>query len=278
MKNIEQHERFYRNSEKPEIIYEMGVGSPMVIFNVAAHGNEPQPVLAVEEFLKEFNDKDLLAGKVRFTLSNPAALRAGKRFLSQDLNRAYPGNILGQGEARIAAQVMKLVVDADYVVDLHTAPDPPPFVILGARNEEKLRLAEFAPIRPIVLFEAKEPCAMVDFTKCGIGIELGSHESNDSAALGVKTINRFLSGVGLVDNSAFAEEHDYYEIFRGLTTEEIPEYLLEDLKNFQPVVNSELGIQTEDEFSYPVLCGAKDYTAIFCYLAKKVARENLTNL
>lgn len=277
MNNLELSERFYYKSEKPEIIYEVGEGFPMVVINVATHGNEYQPVAAVEEFLQGFNPNDLLRGKVRFTIANPTALRVRKRFLQGDLNRAYPGNILARGEDKIAAQMLMLVVDADYVIDLHTAPDPPPFVVLGARNNARLQLAELAPIKPIVLFEATTFCAMVDFTKCGIGIELGGHESNDSIVQGVSSINYFMSGLGLVSSDFQPiEEHEYYEIYRGLTMDEIPQPILNNLRNFYPIANSALGIQTEEEFSFPVLCGVKDYSPNYCYLAKKVGRESLS--
>lgn len=276
MNRIEQLERFYYKSEKPEVMYEAGEGSPLVVFNVATHGNEYRPVAAVEEFVQTFNSGDLLKGTVRFTLANPVALRAGRRFLHSDLNRAYPGNILAQGEDKIAAQMLELVRDADYVIDLHTAPDPPPFVILGARNESRLQLAELVPIKQIVLFEATAPCAMVDFTRCGIGIELGGHESDASVIQGVSSINYLMSGLGLLkDGSQAIEEHDYYEIYRALTIDEIPKDLLGNLKNFHPIANAALGIDIEEEFSYPVLTGIKDYSSIYCYLAKKVDRERL---
>ncbi len=275
MNNIEQPKSYY-GSEKPEIMFEVGEGFPLVVFNVATHGNEYQPVVAVEEFCQGFNPSDLIKGRVRFTMANPVALRAGKRFIQEDLNRVYPGNTLAQGESRIAAQMLELVSGANYVIDLHTAPDPPPFVILGARNQARLELAELAPIKYIVLFEATIPCAMVDFTKCGIGIELGGHDSNGSVIMGIDTINRYVSGLGLVksDNSV-AEVHEYYEIYRGLTVEEIPKKIIDNLRNFEPVKNSDLGIHVDNEFSFPVLCGVKDYSPTYCYLARRVERERL---
>lgn len=276
MNKTERLEQLYYKSEKPEIMFEAGQGTPFVVFNVATHGNEYQPVDAVKKFIQGFNSGDLLKGRVRFTLANPAALQARKRFLQSDLNRAYPGNILSHGESKIAAQMLELVNIVDYIIDLHTAPDPPPFVILGARNQARLQLAELAPIRPIVLFEATTPCAMVEFTKCGIGIELGGHDNTDSATMGVNAINRYMVGLGLVKGDrSITHEHDYYEIYRGLTLEEIPGQVLHDLKNFHPVENSLLGIQIEEEFSFPVLCGVKDYSPVYCYLSKKVERKRL---
>lgn len=230
----------------PEVIYEIGEGSPIVVFNVGTHGNEPQPVIAAESFARDFDPATLLKGTLRLVVSNLAALKEGKRFLDEDLNRAFPGDLLSsKREARLAPQILDLVSDADYVVDLHTAPDPPPFVILGARNEKRLKLAESVSVQDIVLFEAAEPCAMVDFTKCGIGIEIGSHEDR------------------------------YYEIFTSRHKAEIPEGVLPHLKNFQPVATGLLGIELENDFVFPVLCGDKDYSPTYCYLAKQVTRKAL---
>lgn len=278
MNTLERSEQFYYKSERPEVMFEAGEGFPLVVFNVATHGNEYQPVAAVEEFIQRFNPGDLIKGRVRFTLANPVALRARKRFIHEDLNRAYPGNTLVQGESRIAAQMLGLIDNADYVIDLHTAPNPPPFVILGARTQARLQLAELAPVKQIVLFEATTPCAMVDFTNCGIGIELGGHENNDSVVMGINTLNHYMAGLGLVKSgNSIAVEHEYYEIHRGLTVEEIPEQILGNLRNFQPVKNSDLGVNLDEELSFPVLCGVKDYSTTYCYLARRVDRERLSN-
>lgn len=270
-------EQPYYNSDGPAIIYEIGTGQPVIVFNVGTHGNEYQPVVAAEKFHQEFDPANLLRGKIRFVISNPPALRQNKRFLIEDLNRAYPGNILGHGERRIAAKLLGYVRDADYVIDLHTAPnDSPPFVILGRRDKNRLRLAEIAPVSPIVLFEADQSCAMVDFTRCGIGIELGDHNNPISADLGLRVIQQYLSAIGLSkDSSSLTNAHEYYEVFRTLKNDEIQVNVLERLRNFQPIANSELNIEAEEDYSYPILCGVKDYTVVYCYLTKKVSRDKL---
>lgn len=261
----------------PEVIYEIGEGSPIVVFNVGTHGNEPQPVIAARSFAQDFDPATLLKGTLRLVVSNLAALKEGKRFLDEDLNRAFPGDLSSsKREARLAPQILGLVSDADYVVDLHTAPDPPPFVILGARNESRLKLAESVAVQDIVLFEATEPCAMVDFTECGIGIEIGSHEDSQSADLGTKILKTCLARLGLTAlQPERSEDHRYYEIFTSRQKAEIPEGVLPHLKNFQPVAAGLLGIELESDFVFPVLCGDKDYSPTYCYLAKQVTRKAL---
>src|SRR5574341_1431042 len=146
MRQVEAQPYYYAN--EPQVIAELGSGKPEVVINVGTHGNEVQPLFAVEMFLSGF-DPSGLVGTLRFTLANPPALRERKRFLITDLNRGYPGNVNGQGEERLAAQMLPLVQAADTVVDLHTAPMSPAMVILGARNPSRLALAEMAGIEPI---------------------------------------------------------------------------------------------------------------------------------
>lgn len=283
----------------PEVMYEIGSGYPSVVINVGTHGNESLPVEAARQFTETFNEADLVCGSLKIIVSNPLALKAGKRFLDTDLNRAYPGvsleaafdNFIGSigssqpmKEVLIAHEVLGLIGDADYVIDLHTAPDPPPFTVLGARDKARLELAEIAPVKNIVLFEAPaEPCAMVDFTKCGIGIEIGGHEEDEALDRGVLVIEQYLQGLGLVAASAIPSlHHDYYKVFQACRKEEVPKDVLSELANFKPISSDRLGLEIEEAIVFPVLCGDKvcppgSYYP-FTLLAKKVTREYLAGI
>lgn len=92
MRNIKEQSYYYAN--EPQVIAEFGSGRPSILFTVGAHGNEVEPVYAAELFLSEFSPQDLVRGKLQFVLANPPAVRAGKRFLTSDLNRSYPGDYL----------------------------------------------------------------------------------------------------------------------------------------------------------------------------------------
>ncbi len=274
----------------PEIIYEVGEGNPIVVINTGTHGNEYQPVEAANQFAENFDGSELVTGTVRLIVSNPPALEQNKRFLDEDLNRAFPGDPSSPSrEARLASQVLGLVDDADFVVDLHTAPDGPPFTILGSRDRSRLDLAELAPVQDIVLFEATEPCAMVDFTKCGIGIEIGAHTDEQSTQEGVSIIEAYLERLGLTPSTltggrkyAYSRRglgdlfpHQYHEVFSRLTRADIPEDAIAQLKNLEPIDSATLGLNLEEPVVHPVLCGDKDYSPVFCYLAKPVDRESL---
>ena len=97
-----------------------GLPGPRVLVVGGIHGNEPSGMLAAT----------VLAGgrrplRGRLTVlpeANPEALQAGERTAhrpgAQDLNRVFPGGADGP-DARRAAQVFTLALDADLVLDLH---------------------------------------------------------------------------------------------------------------------------------------------------------------
>lgn len=271
---IEQRE--YYQAEEPQIIGEIGKGVPLITFNVGTHGNEVQPIYAVEEILQTLSDKDILGGSVRFTLANPPALRERKRYLEYDLNRAYPGSIADSGEKKLAAQLLPLVSDADYVVDLHTAPQSPPVVILGKRNEQRLELAEASGVEPIVLFEGKVPVAMVDFVRCGIGIELGKHQDPQSKNVGVQVIQNYLRTLGMLSGNPIKASHKYFEVVGSVPFEAVQNLPLETIQDFQKI--DPLIMEGPDgEDIYPFLTGTHSYSSIFCFLVRQVERDYLTH-
>lgn len=72
--------------------------------------------------------------------------------------------------------MLDLVKDTPYVVDMHTAPEGPPFAIIVKRGEEELRLVELMGIRRIVpLSIIKDPHSLIGFARCGAGVELVGH-------------------------------------------------------------------------------------------------------
>jgi len=268
--------RSYYVSEEPRIIAEIGSGKPRIIFNVGTHGNELQPVLAAEDMIHFLSREELKTGTISFTVANPPALRAQKRFLQNDLNRSYPGDIGTTGEKRIAAQMLPLIKDADYVVDFHTAPQSPPVVILGSRNEERLQLAEASGIEPIVLFEGPTPVAMVDFVKCGVGIELGQHSDEQSKVVGLQVMENYLKTLGFMSGNPLPVNHQYFEVVRNLPFEDVREKPYELLKDFQPIDKSIFNIDHE-EVLYPFLTGTQSYSSICCFLVRQVERDYLTH-
>jgi predicted deacylase len=268
-------DKSYYLANEPQIIAEIGQGTSLLVINVATHGNEYLPVMAVHEVLENLKGEKL-SGHVRFTLANPPALRVQKRFLFSDLNRIYPGNIHGYGEELLAARMLSFITNANYVLDLHTAPKSPAFGVLTQYDEIRLQLLEKSGVPRIVkLALSNTPHSLVDFTQCGAGIELGPHQHPDSLKMGVQVISNLLVGLGFLAGEIESVQCEYYEMFGTISRQRADSLGFKTAMDFVPLSNRLLGI-AEKGMSYPVLSDPLyTYKDEFCYIARKVGRDQL---
>lgn len=103
-----------------------------MVVSAGVHGNETAPIELLNQLVG-----DLLAGRLPLTvrllvvLGNPAAMRAGKRYLHSDMNRMFGGryrNFAASGETARAQQLERTLAAffdgeqaARFHYDLHTA-------------------------------------------------------------------------------------------------------------------------------------------------------------
>ena len=80
------------------------------------HGNERIGERVYNEIISY---GDQLPG-VTAVLANKPAMDLNKRYVDQDLNRSFPGDIAGNEEERLAAQLLKKLDGFDFVLDLHS--------------------------------------------------------------------------------------------------------------------------------------------------------------
>lgn len=90
--------------------------SPRVLLNVCTHGTERVGL----NVAKYFSNTKPLCGTFVINIANEKAVEAKKRFISDDLNRVFPGKQNGSYEEKLAFK-MKPFIDAfDVVVDVHS--------------------------------------------------------------------------------------------------------------------------------------------------------------
>ncbi len=78
------------------------------------HGNEPLGLSVVQLFKKSPR------GNVDAVFANEKAIKANCRFIKQDLNRSFPGNLKGKDyEKKRAGELLKLCQKYDLVLDFH---------------------------------------------------------------------------------------------------------------------------------------------------------------
>ena len=263
--------------DKPIMLAEIGHGYPILALTAAMHGDEDVGAYILDALRKTAQPKN---GTLKLIIANPPALFQGVRFLSEDLNRSFAGSsVNNSSEARLAPQILEMVKDSDYTIDIHsTSTISEAFAIVGRRNEERLRLAEIAGLRNTVLFEGESTRAMVDNVACGIGLELGLHGSEYAYEEGLRAVNNILEGLVMSKSSYLKENAEFFEIFGLLPNLAYPVIL--HVSNFQKVmpgtiiassVDGKKDIIAEEEF-YPVLAGERSY-ANLSLKAKRVTRR-----
>jgi nucleoside diphosphate kinase len=84
------------------------------------HGNE----VFGKDVFDNFSAKLAEYPGLTIVLANEKALSENRRFIDSDLNRVFPGDIKGDYEKRLAAQIMEAIDKDSYVIDIHTTTSP----------------------------------------------------------------------------------------------------------------------------------------------------------
>ncbi|UYG07054.1 succinylglutamate desuccinylase [Halomonas sp. M4R1S46] len=105
--------------------------APALVLSVGIHGNETAPIELLGELLAHLEAGQLtLATPVLVILGNPAAIRAGERFVATNLNRLFRRGLDAAGDEPDRARTLMGAVDAFFAehgdrprlhYDLHTA-------------------------------------------------------------------------------------------------------------------------------------------------------------
>ncbi|MFH1832906.1 MAG: succinylglutamate desuccinylase/aspartoacylase family protein [Candidatus Levyibacteriota bacterium] len=275
--------------DNPIMLAEIGSGSPVLAITAAMHGDEETGVFILDIVRKNIRPE---RGTVRLIVANPPALFRGVRFVNGDMNRAFPGDKGSIGEKGIAADVLDIVEDSDFTIDLHTSSSPTQtFAIVGNKEKRRVELAEMAGVKKILYIPKQNSYAMIDFVKCGIGIELGLHNSQYAYDSGLLLINNVLNRLGLTTEE-IGKQDDAYEYFQ--VTGSIPKPFSAPVQiycqNFKLVHAGETiaktdskgtvlpklsDLMTAQEDFYPILVGERAYKDIVCIKAKKISREKM---
>lgn len=132
-------------------------------FVVGIHGNEVKPLEALSDL------------KVPFIPGHPEAIRAGKRFIEEDLNRCFgkEGHSL---EHRRARTLCDEILPEMPVLDFHTfSCESDPFAIVV--DETYLPLAKSLGLPHVVVmkFDIKDGGSLIGF-RGGVSVEMGLHD------------------------------------------------------------------------------------------------------
>lgn len=269
---------------EPFVLVELGSGKPIIAVTAGMHGNEDTGVRIIAD-LKNNISVGEGQGTLRLVVANTPALLEKKRFIVRDLNRAFPGKVDKEGESGLAPKISKLIEDADVVLDLHTtsSKDCPAFAIVDKRPEA-IKLAEATGIENIVVFPRPKKYAMVDFTRLGIGLELGHEGSEETFRTGLNAVKSVAAAYGLTNEpTKNNDQKKYFQIYGQVFIQDSNFLSADTLDNFKPVKQGEIlgysafdenPIRASEDF-YPVFVSEGAYQGTICLKAKEVKREEI---
>jgi succinylglutamate desuccinylase len=223
------------------------------------HGNE----LIGRELFLEIAKKPEVFKNIIVIIANTDAYAADKRCIEQDLNRSFPGDPAGNTEERLAAEILPLVADADFVVDLHTTTSPNFGVaaIVGPLVERNQRVIQAFQVDQVAIMEASLLSAsLIGNTNDGVSIEYGLKEAGEKET--IQAIVLSLKALQFKEDMAklTVQTYDVQGTVPLETKTEAP------LKNF--VYSKELG-------GYPFIIDEKHYTTMRGFLLVNKRSQDL---
>ena len=253
-----------------------GGGGKNILVIGCVHGDE----LIGEKVIKELRKLTILNGTLVTVLANTPAMKAGKRFIDQDLNRVFPGNPQGNHEEQLAYSLVPLLKEADIVLDIHsTTTDTTSAIILTKVNQSiRQLLSIFNPQRVVVMEKKVGKAALTGYCKAGISFEYGKDKNEKAYKETLADIMIILGGYGMIEKKKISKpthKTEYFEVL-GVLTRPAGLKLEKTIKNFALVKKGEIVsrgralVQKAPRNFYPLLFGPISYKEIWGFMAKKV--------
>lgn len=253
-----------------------------ILLNILTHGDELIGLKVAEE-IKKLNINDQI---ITIQIANPEAYEQGKRFVDQDLNRAFPGKPNGNYEQRRAHQLLPVIKAADIVIDIHsTTSQLRDALIVTKLDEPTLKCIRAIQPKYALVMEATGNQALISHAAIGLAFEYGQEGSQAVVSKVVEGIKRLLHAVGAIDQSPSAKntQTKYFRV-----TSEVKKspgfQLLDHIKNYTIVRQGEVYAVkgnhklTATEDFYPILFGQDNYEDIFGFKGAKLNQLARTSI
>lgn len=191
------------------------------------HGNEPLGL----EVVKLFQDKQVK--NIDTVLANKLAIKQNRRFINQDLNRSFPGDIFSRiYEQNRAAYILSLCKRYDLVIDFHNTYCPNnDCSFIGESAENNLYwISSYLKLNRIIV--ANYDCLNKYAPNC-ISIEISLKSRDMNAGIWYKKIQK-LSTMNSISSSGSIEKFRF--VYR-MTLEDRDKFdlKLKNLQAFKPI-------------------------------------------
>ncbi|WP_458205248.1 succinylglutamate desuccinylase [Haladaptatus sp. NG-SE-30] len=261
-------------------IEQLGKGTPEVAVVGGIHGDEPCGPRAMERLLAEDPDVER---PVKFVIVNERALELGVRYVNEDLNRVFPGDLDAETyERRLAHELLAELRDCT-VLSLHSTQSyPEPFALVDKVNAVARSICPYLPVSELVETDRFTKGKLISHPHT-LEVECGLQGSEEAVENGYHLIRGFLAGTGVLPlpegkNPVEAGHRDEVTVYRmdqpvrkngGAEFEVLVE-------NFRHVEAGEVFATSDgeeliaEEAFVPVLMSAYGYEDIFGYTAEEL--------
>lgn len=239
------------------------------------HGDEPCGINAIERFLA---DPPELDRAVQFIIVNEAAIEAGKRYLEEDLNRAFPGNPNGPThESRLAAALTEQL-DNCLTFSMHSTQSyEGAFALVHEPDDRITPVLKGLSVDTVVDVGSHSAGRLFDAVPATIEVECGHQGSEQATDNASRLLREFLSAAGALPTteSEQSESVPLFRLDRQIPKDEATSYHVY-ASNFERVVKGESYAAaddrevTADEPFYPVLMSPYGYETVFGYTAQRL--------
>ena len=226
------------------------------------HGNERYGLDVIERF----------SDRISCFVGNPLAAEKNARFLDSDMNRVFPGREDGNYEERKAFELIEKLKDYDYVIDLHSTPNPCPlFGIITKPTKEKIEFAKDLGLDKLVIVsdDYASGRALIDFVRCGISIEIGPSESEEIAEKVIEKLEKLSD-----KKETYPEVFEVFDIVKQ-EYEKIMIGNFEEVKKGQIITKDKRETQTAKKDFIAILVSEKPYNNVLCLAARKVNLKDI---
>ena len=248
----------------------IGDGEPDIAIIGTVHGNEPCGEDALRELRKSASE---LNGCILTICVNERAAEKNERFIDQDLNRVYPGDLSSKNhEERLAAIVYHLTKDIP-VYDLHSTkiptPSGKPFGIFAEKKDNVINRVKNTGVNKTLYFEFDDGSGLHHLESVEVEhMPKGSEEALKQAR---STVDQILAAHNLNDNEENQTEPMIYRVYDSVEKDgdyDITCSNWNKVEEGEKIATNESGAIRASESFIPVIF-SEDYDEILGYKARE---------
>ncbi|MCS7385326.1 MAG: succinylglutamate desuccinylase/aspartoacylase family protein [archaeon GB-1867-005] len=134
---------------------------PKIFIGASIHGNELTGQVSIWRLIDYLKDREVKGELTIIPTMNPEGFNYNVRGIpsgAPDLNRLYPGDPKGSLAERIVAKIWEIAKKHEFIIDMHTAGNCIPFILLDpAPPELRRRIEEIAYASEITVLDEFPP-------------------------------------------------------------------------------------------------------------------------